>query len=100
LTLHFKDGSLYREISVFSQRRTYRLLTYKQVRKGPAFKTQETLTFDTSTGKVDIEHTDQDGKVKTITDKLTMPPDLANGILPTLLLDVDPKVETTLSMLA
>jgi hypothetical protein len=100
LTLHFKDGSLYQETSTFSQRRTYQLLTYKQVRKGPAFKTQETLSFDTSTGKVAIEHTDQDGKVKTITDKLTLPPDLANGILPTLLTEVDPKVETTLSMLA
>jgi hypothetical protein len=29
-----------------------------------------------------------------------MPPDLANGIIPTVLTDVDPKVETTLSMLA
>ena len=96
LTLHFKDGSLYQETSVFSQRRTYQLLTYKQVRKGPAFKTQETLTLDTSTGKVGIEHTDKDGKVKTIADKLTLPPDLANGIIPIVLTDVDPKVETTL----
>jgi hypothetical protein len=100
LTLHFKDGSLYQESAVFSQRRTYQLLTYKQVRKGPAFKTQETLTFDTASGKVGIEYTDKDGKVKTIADKLTMPPDLANGIIPTVLTDVDPKVETTLSMLA
>src|SRR5437879_13795808 len=55
LTLHFKDGSLFQESSVFSQHRIYQLLTYKQVRKGPAFKTQETLAFDTSTGKVGIE---------------------------------------------
>ena len=100
LSLHFKDGSLYQETSTFSQRRTYQLLTYKQVRKGPAFKTQETLTLDTATGKVGIEHTDEDGKVKTISDKLTLPPDLANGIIPIVLSEVDPKVETTLSMLA
>jgi hypothetical protein len=98
--LHFKDGSLYQETSVFSQRRTYQLLTYKQVRKGPAFKTQESLSLDTSTGKVNIEHTDKDGKVKTIADKVALPPDLANGILPTVLTDIDPKAETTLSMLA
>ena len=42
LTFHFKDGSLYQEVAVFSQRRTFQLLTYKQVQKGPSFKTQET----------------------------------------------------------
>jgi len=99
LNLHFKDGSLYQETSVFSQHRTFQLLTYKQVQKGPSFKTQETLSLDTSTGKVSIEYTDKDGKAKTIADKLSLPSDLANGIIPTLLPDVDPRVETTLSML-
>src|ERR1700728_720655 len=41
LSLHFADGSLYEETSVFSQNRVYRLLSYKQVMKGPSFKTQE-----------------------------------------------------------
>jgi hypothetical protein len=98
-SLHFKDGSLYQETSVFSQRGTFHLLSYKQVQKGPSFKTQETLSLDTSTGNVNIEHTDKDGKVKTISDRLSLPPDLANGIITTVLCDVDPKVETTLSML-
>jgi hypothetical protein len=98
-TLHFKDGSLYQETSVFSQRRVFQLISYKEVEKGPAFKTQETLTLDTSTGNVSVEYTDKDGKVKTIADRLSLPPDLANGIITTLLCDVDPKAETTLSML-
>jgi hypothetical protein len=99
LSLHFKDGSFYQETSVYSQRRTYQLLTYKQVQKGPSFKTPETISLDTSTGKVSIQYTDKDGAAKTIADTLTLPPDLVNGILPILLTDVDPKVETTLSML-
>src|SRR5258708_27457832 len=99
LSLHFKDGSLYQETTVFSQRRTFQLLTYKQVQKGPSFKTPETLSLDTSTGKVNIQYTDKDGSAKTIDDALKLPPDLANGILPTLLTQIDPKVETTLSML-
>jgi hypothetical protein len=99
LTLHFKDGSLYQETSVYSQRRAFQLLTYKQVQKGPSFKTPETLSLDTSTGKVNIQYTDKDGSAKTIDDTLKLPPDLANGILPTLLTQIDPKVETTLSML-
>jgi hypothetical protein len=99
LTLHFKDGSLYQETSVYSQRRTFQLLTYKQVQKGPSFKTPETISLDTSTGKVNIEYTEKDGTAKTIADTVKLPPDLANGILPTLLTQVDPKIESTLSML-
>jgi len=98
LVLHFADGSLYEETSVFSQTQMYRLLSYKQVMKGPAFKTQETLSLNTASGSVNIRYTDKDGRDKTIADKLALPPDLANGILATLLTDADPKVETTLSM--
>ncbi len=98
LTLNFRDGSLYQETSVFSQQKTYRLLTYKQVMKGPAFKVPQTLTLDTATGAVHVQYTDKDGKDKTIDDRLSLPPDLANGILSTLLTDTDPKVDTTLSM--
>ena len=99
LTLNFKDGSLYQETSVFTQRKIFRLLTFKQVLKGPAFKTPETVILDTSTGNVNIQYTDKEGKEKTITDRLSLPPDLANGLLAMLLTCADPKVETTLSML-
>jgi hypothetical protein len=99
LSLHFKDGSLYQETAVYSQRKIFQLLTYKHIQKGPSFKTQETISLDTSTGKVSIEYTDKDGTVKTIADTVSLPPDLANGLLPILLTNVDPKVETTLSML-
>jgi len=98
-SLHFADGSLYEETSVFSQSRNYRLLTYKQVMKGAAFKTQETLSLNVSTGVVNIRYTDKDGKEKTIADKLSLPPDLANGILSTLLAEAAPQAEMTLSML-
>jgi hypothetical protein len=77
----------------------FRLLTYKLVQKGPAFKTQETLSLDTSTGKVSVLYTDKDGKEKSIADQLSLLPDLANGIISVLLSDIDPKVETILSML-
>jgi hypothetical protein len=66
--------------------------------KGPAFKIPETLSLDASRGNVNIQYTDKDGKEKTIADKLSLPPDLANGILSMLLTDADPKEETTLSM--
>src|SRR5215472_17337478 len=67
LSLHFKDGSLFQETSVFSQKKTFQLLTYKQVMKGPSFKTPETLSFDAS-GNVTIQYADKNGNDKTITD--------------------------------
>jgi hypothetical protein len=98
LSLHFKDGSLYEETSVFSQQRTFKLLSYKQVMKGPTFPTPQTLAIDASTGKVDISAV-KDGKEKMITKQISLPADLANGIVSMLLSEVDPRAETTLSML-
>ena len=98
LSLHLKDGSLYQETSVYSQQQVYKLLNYKQVLKGPAFKTPQTLTIDAN-GSVSVVAMEQDGKEKTINKQIALPRDLANGIVTMLLIDVDPKVETTLSML-
>jgi hypothetical protein len=83
MSLHFKDGSLYQETSVFSQQKVFRLLSYKQIQKGPSFKTPHAFSFDTS-GKVTIEYADK-GSEKTITDQILLPPDLADGIITTLL---------------
>jgi hypothetical protein len=66
--------------------------------KGPAFKTAESLSLDASNGNVNVQYTDKDGKQKTVNDKLSLPPDLANGILPILLTEAEPKGEITLSM--
>jgi hypothetical protein len=98
-TLRFKDGSQYEETSEFSQQKTYQLLRYKQVQKGPAFPTQKVVEVDTASGHVKIQHTAEDGKLKTIEDKLALPQDLANGIITTLLTEADPIDERTLSML-
>jgi hypothetical protein len=67
-------------------------------KKGNAFKTPLTLSFDTSTGNVSVVYFDNDGKEKRADKHLELPTDLANGILPMLISQVDPKVETTLSM--
>jgi len=96
--LNFKDGSLYEETAVYLQRHVFHLLSYRQVEKGPSFKTPETLSFDTSTGNVTVEYTDKEGKAKVAAEQLSLPDDLANGILSMLIANVDPAVETTLSM--
>ena len=101
LSFHFHDGSTHQETAVFSQRRRFQLLTYHLVQKGPAFKRAMDMSANVSTGRVTIRYTDEDGKEKTISDRLKLPADLANGLVPTLLGDVDPKApKTVVSMLA
>jgi hypothetical protein len=100
LGFRFKDGSVHQETSVFSQRRMFRLLNYHLVQKGPAFKRATDMSVNVSTGQVTIKYTDHDSEEKTITDNLKLPADLANGIVSTLLGDIDPKVpKSILSML-
>src|SRR5262245_43219599 len=88
LAFRFRDGSSYKATAVFSQTRTFRLLTYHLVRKGPAFKGALDMSVTRSTGQVTIHYTDDDGKEKTITERLKLPTDLANGMVSTLLGDI------------
>ena len=100
LDFRFKDGSVHQETSVFSQRRTFQLLSYRLVQKGPAFKRAIDMSLNVSTGQVTIQYTDDGDKQKQITDRLKLPADLANGMVTTLLGDIDPKgPKTSLSML-
>jgi hypothetical protein len=100
LNFRFKDGSSHSETTVYSQRKAFRLLSYRLVQKGKAFKRPLDMAFDTSKGEVTVRYTDDDGKEKSISDRPKLPLDLANGMVPTLLGDVDPKAQkTTLSML-
>ena len=85
LSFRFHDGSVHQETTVYSQRRTFQLLTYHLVQKGPAFKRAMDMSLNASTGHVTIHYTDDDGKEKTIEDRLKLPADLANGIVATLL---------------
>jgi hypothetical protein len=99
LAFRFKDGSTYQETVVFSQSGTFQLLTYALVRKGPAFSGNLAMSVTRSTGEVTVRYSDK-GKEKTITERLDLPTDLANGMVTTLLGDVvTPESKTKLSML-
>jgi hypothetical protein len=85
LAYHFKDGSRQEETTVFSQRRNFRLISYHLVQKGPAFKNASDLTVTCITGQVTVRYTDDDGQEKVASERLALPPDLGNGLIPTLL---------------
>src|SRR5947208_11658808 len=97
----FKDGSIYDDTAVFSQRGSFRLLSDHLVEKGPSFKHPMETTLDASTGQVTVRYTDEDGKEKTINERLDLPVDAANGLLMTLVKHIQPSIpETTVSFVA
>ena len=61
LIYHFKDGSLEQEDLVFSQRGTFRLITYHRIEKGPSFKNEEELSVDARSGQVNVKYTEENG---------------------------------------
>jgi hypothetical protein len=85
LVFRFKDGSRQEETTVFSQRGNFRLISYHLLQKGPAFKNATDVMVTASTGQVTVRYTQDDGKEKVENEHLTLPPDLANGLVPTLL---------------
>jgi hypothetical protein len=99
--LRFKDGSVHEETVVYSQRRTFRLVSDHQVQKGPAFKQPMDVLVDGLTGQVTVHYTDDSGKEKTVTERLKLPANVSNGMILTLLKNIRPDVPlTTLSMAA
>jgi hypothetical protein len=101
VVFHFRDGSLHDETTVFSQRKVFQLLAYHLVQKGPAFKRSTDLTINMANGLVTVISSDDDGKQKTYSETMKLPPDLANGLIMTLIKNIDPKApKTTVSMVA
>lgn len=101
LVFRFKDGSIRDETAVFSQGRTFRLLRNHLVQKGPTFPQPLDVSIECATGQVTVRYTDDDGKQKTETEKMELPPDLANGMTLTLLKNIRPGAPpAALSMVA
>ncbi len=89
LVFHFKDGSLHDETTVYSQRQQLRLISDHLVQKGPSFPQPLEMTIDAAKGQVTVKHDDH-GAPKVDTEPMTMPPDLANGLILTMLKNADP----------
>jgi hypothetical protein len=101
MILRFHDGSYYEETSEFTQRGQFRLLSNHLIQKGPSFKQPMERSIDASTGQVIVRYTDSDGKEKVDTQKLDLPPDIANGMFFTLMKNIDPaKPQTTVTVVA
>ena len=84
LTFRFRDGSFQEETAVFTQGREFRLVSDRLVQKGPAFPRALDMTVDAG-GHVVVRYTDSDGQEKVEEEQMELPPDVANGMVLTLL---------------
>ena len=101
LIFHFKDGSLYEETTLYSQRSTFRIISYHLVQKGPSFKHPMDVLIDAAKSQVTVNSFDDQGKEKVITEHVDIPPDLANGLAITYLMNLPANSQrTTFSYLA
>ena len=99
LKFRFKDGSSYEETTIFSQRGHFRLLSDHLVQRGPSFKIPMETSIDASTGQVTVCYT-ENGKNEVLTEQLELPSDISNGMIFTLMKNIQPNVpRTTVSML-
>jgi hypothetical protein len=89
IVFRFKDGSVHDETTTFSQRSSFQLLNYHLEQRGPAFQHPMDMAIDSSSGQVAVHYTD-DGKEKVASHRMRLPPDLANGLIFTLLKNVRP----------
>jgi hypothetical protein len=92
---HFKDGSIDDETTVFSQHNTFQLISNHHIQKGPSFPHPVDMLVDLHSGQVTVRFTGKDGKEEVKTDHLDLPPDLANGMVPVLLENLNQDSPTT-----
>jgi isoprenylcysteine carboxyl methyltransferase (ICMT) family protein YpbQ len=90
LVFRFRDGSLHDETAIFDQGRQFRLLTDHLVQKGPAFPRPLDMRINAATGEATVRYTDDHGQAKTESEHFDVTPDLANGLILTLLKNVRP----------
>jgi hypothetical protein len=101
LIYRFRDGSIHDETAVFRQRGQFLLLSDHLVQKGPAFERAIDMTIDRQSGQVTVRYSDDKGEEKTEVERLELPADLANGMIITLLKNVNRKaMPKTLSYVA
>jgi hypothetical protein len=64
VVLHFKDGSVHNETTVFSQDREFRLISDHLRQYGPSFPNPVDVSIDAASGNVKV-HSETDGKKRT-----------------------------------
>ena len=91
LVFRFRDGSLYDETVTFDQRKAFTLLSYRIVQRGPSFPETLDASVDRATGRYQVRYrADEDSPEESVSGQVEMPTDVYNGLLGTLLKNLEP----------
>jgi hypothetical protein len=90
LTFRFKDGSVHDERVVFSQDGVFTLLSYRLTQRGPAFPQAMDVALDRSGDYTVRSRSRANGSEKESRGRLQLPADVYNGLVVTILKNVQP----------
>ncbi|MGA8753109.1 hypothetical protein [Candidatus Deferrimicrobium sp.] len=101
LVFHFKDGSLFDETVVFTQRNVFTLQSYHLVQRGPVFPEDTEISLERASGKYRVKtRARKDGREKVLEGTLDLPPDTYNGMVLTVVKNLSGGAGETVHMVA
>lgn len=99
VVLHFKDGSLHDESVLFTQQQKFLLKSYRLIQKGKSFDEELDASLERS-GKYRVKVKGKDGREKVLEGDLDLPPDVYNGMVPTVMKNIVKGSRETIHMVA
>lgn len=100
VVLYFKDGSLHDETVIFSQQSHFLLKSYRLIQKGKSFDEDLDVTMERSPGTYRVRVKGKDGREKVVRGELELPPDVYNGMVPTVMKNLVKGSRETIHMVA
>ncbi len=101
MVFRFLDGSHYEEAVVYSQRDVFTLLRYELVQRGPSFPETIEAVVDRETERYEVRYrADEDSEKEVVQGRLTLPPDAYNGMLTTVLKNLQPGASQVVQIIA
>jgi hypothetical protein len=89
VVFRFRDGSIDDETTVYSQRRSFLLISDRHLQRGPSFPNPSDVTIDMRGQQLSVRDLSKGGEAAK-TEHLDLPPDLSNGLLYNLIQDLPP----------
>ena len=101
LTFRFRDGSVYDERVVFSQKDQFTLVSYQITQRGPSFPESIDAKVDRQSGRYEVRYKgDEEAAEEVLKGKIDLPGDVYNGLLGTLMKNLPAGSSTTVQIIA
>jgi hypothetical protein len=101
LVFHFKDGSVFDETVVFTQRNVFTMQSYHLVQRGPVFPEDTEISLERASGKYHVKtKAHKDGREKVLDGTLDLPLDTYNGMVLTVVKNLSSGAGETVHMIA